>query len=44
MQRDEDLRIRFTVAERCPAEMLNVFLDDEDELVRDCARMRLEAL
>ncbi len=43
MCKDEDLRIRFTVAERCPRHMLAIPLDDEDEFVRACARARLES-
>jgi hypothetical protein len=44
MKSDEDLRVRFTVAERCPVELLPHFLEDEDELVQASAKARLEAL
>jgi hypothetical protein len=41
LQHDDDLRIRFTVAERCQIDLLSAFLEDKDELVRACAQTRL---
>ena len=38
------LRVRFTVAERAPMDLLPALLDDRDELVRAAARARLSAL
>ena len=38
---DPDLRVRFTVAERCPLDEVHRFLGDAEDVVREIARARL---